>query len=98
MSDAHSLPSHWRYSRTPGILTLSDANTTIGYCRYDAAGEVEYLFVNPAFRRRGVATLLLNEVAAETGAALRFQPPLSPLGKALIAAWEVHRRRRETPP
>jgi len=92
VADSRGLPPHWRYSRTPGILTLSDANTTIGYCRYDAAGEVEYLFVNPAFRRRGVATLLLNEVAAETGAAL------SPLGKALIAAWEAHRSPPETLP
>lgn len=88
MNPDSGIPAAWRFSRTPGILTLSDANTTIGYCRYDASGEVEYLFVNAAFRRRGVATRLLDEVAAETGAALRFQPPISPLGQSLIAAWE----------
>jgi GNAT superfamily N-acetyltransferase len=82
------LPEEWRFNTTPGILTLTDANTTIGYCRYDAQGEIEYLFVNPAFRRQGVATALLRRVLQETGIPLRFQDPLSPLGKALVSAWE----------
>jgi len=83
-----ALPESWQFNATPGILTLTDANTTIGYCRYDPTGEVEYLFVNPAFRRRGVATALLRRVLRETGIPLRFQGPLSPLGKALVSAWE----------
>lgn len=82
------LPADWRFNTTPGILTLIDANTTIGYCRYDASGEIEYLFVNAAFRRRGVATALLSRVLEETGIPLRFQDPLSPLGQALVSAWE----------
>lgn len=82
------LPEGWQFNTTPGILTLTDANTTIGYCRYDGSGEIEYLFVNPSFRRQGVATALLERVLQETGIPLKFQPPLSPLGQALVLAWE----------
>jgi len=42
-----------RVNHTSGIVTITDVYTTIGYCRYDPTGEVEYLFVSPAFRRRG---------------------------------------------
>lgn len=30
-----------RVDHTPGIITITDANTTIGYCRYDESGEIE---------------------------------------------------------
>ncbi len=81
------LDPNWKISHTPGIITLTDANTTLGYCRYNEEGEVEYLFVNAAFRRRGIARELLRLVEAEVGRSLRFQPPLSPLGKALEEAY-----------
>ena len=42
-----------RINHPPGILTLTDVNTTIGYCRYNPDGEVEYIFVHPARRRQG---------------------------------------------
>lgn len=77
----------WKISHTPGIITLTDANTTLGYCRYNDEGEVEYLFVNASFRRRGIARELLRLVEAEVGHSLRFQPPLSPLGRALEEAY-----------
>lgn len=77
----------WKVSHTPGIITLTDANTTLGYCRYDDNGEVEYLFVNAAFRRRGIARALLRLVEETVGCTLRFQPPLSPLGRALEQAY-----------
>lgn len=74
---------------SPGILTLSDANTTIAYCRYAPDGEVEYIFVNPQFRRRGYARRMLDRVQAETGRPPRFQPPISPLGRHLQQAYEA---------
>jgi len=82
----------WKISHTPGIVTLTDANTTLGYCRYDDRGEVEYLFVNAAFRRRGIARELLRLVEATVGCKPRFLPPLSPLGRALEQAYlaEAH--------
>ena len=38
------LPDGLRVRHEAGIITLCDANTTIGYCRYAEDGEVEYLF------------------------------------------------------
>jgi len=70
-------------SGTPGILLLSNANTTIGYCRYTPDGEVEYIFVHPQYRRQGHARHMLARVEAMTGRRLRFQPPVSPLGSML---------------
>lgn len=73
-----------------GIITITDANTTIAYCRYDGSGEIEYLFVSPPFRRRGYATRLLNLVAERLNTRLRFNPPISPLGRHVV---EAYRRR-----
>ena len=70
-------------NQTPGIVTIADANTTIGYCRYTDTGEVEYIFVNTAYRRRGFAKQLLGLVEASVQRRLRFQPPISPLGATL---------------
>ncbi len=75
-------------NRAPGILTLSNANTTIAYCRYDPSGDIEYLFVNPAFRRRGHARRLLAMVETETATTLRFNPPISPLGGYLLQSYK----------
>ena len=80
-------PATLRVFRDAGVISITDANTTIGYCRYDPAGEIEYLFVHPAHRRRGHALRMLKLVEAECGGPLRFQPPISPLGQRLIDAY-----------
>ena len=51
-----------RINHTSGVVTITDANTTIAYCRYEESGEIEYVFVNPPHRRKGYATLLLQIV------------------------------------
>ncbi len=84
-----------RISHTDGIITITDANTTIGYCRYDPSGAIEYLFVSPAFRRRGYAGLMLETVEARIGTTLRFSPPISPLGRHVVSAYS--RDRQATP-
>lgn len=71
-------------NHTPGIITITDANTTIGYCRYSDAGEIEYLFVGATQRRKGYAMQLLEAVQAHLQTTLRFQLPLSPLGRKLV--------------
>lgn len=43
-----------RVDHTPGIITMTDANTTIGYCRYDESGEIEYVFVSASHRRKAM--------------------------------------------
>ncbi|MDP1673239.1 MAG: GNAT family N-acetyltransferase [Burkholderiales bacterium] len=67
-----------------GILTITDANTTIGYCRHDGDGAIEYIFVHPAFRRQGHAKRMLALVRERVGKPLRLEPPISPLGSKLL--------------
>jgi GNAT superfamily N-acetyltransferase len=80
-----------RINHPPGILTLTDVNTTIGYCRYNPDGEVEYIFVHPARRRQGYAQYLLKLVEQSVHRPLSFQSPISPLGRALQSAYEAGR-------
>ena len=70
-----------------GIITLGDANTTAGYCRYAEDGEVEYLFVQSARRRQGLAMQMLRLVSERVNAPLRFRGPLSPSGQALVETY-----------
>ncbi len=48
-----SLRMELRINHADGIITIADANTTIGYCRYDECGAIEYL--SSARRFGGVA-------------------------------------------
>lgn len=70
-----------------GIITITNANTTIAYCRYDCSGEIEYLFVSAPFRRQGYAGRMLDLVEERLGTRLRFNPPISPLGRHVIDAY-----------
>jgi hypothetical protein len=38
-----------------GVITFKNINTTLGFVRYNEGAEVEYIFVNPMFRRQGLA-------------------------------------------
>jgi GNAT superfamily N-acetyltransferase len=63
-------------------IIIKNKNTTIGYARFDIDEMIlEYLFVNPGFRRRGIGSELL--IAAEKVAGNSLQPakPISPLGE-----------------
>ena len=67
-----------------GVFTLKNKNTTIGFVRFNELGEVEYIFVNPLFRRKNYASKLLKLVRNKTGKKLVFQPTISPLGEKLL--------------
>ena len=69
---------------TDGVFTLKNLNTTIGFVRFNKSGEVEYIFVNPIFRKKGIAKRLLKLVKNKTGQKIIFQKPISPLGKKLL--------------
>jgi hypothetical protein len=35
------------------FFTYKNENTTLGFVRFNEIGEVEYIFVNPIFRKKG---------------------------------------------
>ena len=67
-----------------GVITFKNTNTTLGFVRYNETAEVEYIFVNPKFRRQGLAKKLLNIVEEKTKIKTSPQDPISPLGKKLF--------------
>ena len=67
-----------------GVFTFKNENTTIGFVRFNEEGEVEYIFVNPIFRKQGLATKLLQLVKHKTGKEIILQEPISPLGSKLL--------------
>jgi GNAT superfamily N-acetyltransferase len=71
-------------SEIDGVITFKNKNTTIGFIRFNNKGEVEYIFVNPAFRKRGLAKELLKLTKEKIGKDLIPQKPISPLGKKLF--------------
>ena len=52
--------SDYEISETDGVITLKNKNTTIGFVHFNNKGEVEYIFVNLAFRKKGLAKKLLK--------------------------------------
>ena len=74
----------YEISRVDGVITFKNKNTTIGFIRFNDKGEVEYIFVNPAFRKQGVAKKLLKLTKEKLGKELIPQEPISPLGKKLF--------------
>ena len=76
--------SDFKITESDGVLTLKNSNTTIGFVRFNEDGEIEYIFVNPIFRKKGLAKKLLNLVKKKIGKKLIFQKPISPLGLKLL--------------
>ena len=74
----------YEISQTEGVITFKNKNTTIGFIRFNEKGEVEYIFVNPSFRKQGVAKKLLKLTKEKLGKELMPQEPISPLGKKLF--------------
>ena len=67
-----------------GVFTYKNENTTLGFVRFNENGEVEYIFVNPIFRKKGIAKKLLHLVKQKTGKEIILQEPISPLGSKLL--------------
>ncbi len=80
--------SNFEIKETDGVFTFKNENTTIGFVRFNEKGEVEYIFVNPIFRKKGFAKKLLKLVKNETGKEISFQKPISPLGSKLLMSLE----------
>ena len=80
--------SNYKLIETEDVYTLKNLNTTIGFVRFNIKGEIEYIFVNPIFRRKGVAKKLLKLVKDKTGKNIVLQKPISPLGHKLLKSLE----------
>ena len=76
--------NNYEISQVDGVITFKNKNTTIGFIRFNNKGEVEYIFVNPAFRKKGMAKKLLKLTREKLGKDLIPQEPISPLGKKLF--------------
>ena len=59
--------SNYKLDEADGVFTFKNENTTLGFVRFNDQGEVEYIFVNPIFRKKGIATRLLKLVKEKTG-------------------------------
>ena len=42
----------YKIVETDGVFTFKNMNTTIGFIRFKNNGKIEYIFVNPVFRKR----------------------------------------------
>ena len=73
---------------TDGVFTFKNENTTLGFVRFNNVGEVEYIFVNPLFRKKKLAKKLLRLVRKKTQKKIFFQKPISPLGSKLLKSIE----------
>ena len=76
--------SNYELVESDGVYTLKNLNTTIGFVRFNENGEIEYIFVNPIFRKKGLAKKLLKLVKEKTGKEILLQEPISPLGSKLL--------------
>jgi len=76
--------SDYDISLSDGVVTFKNINTTIGFVRYNHDAEVEYIFVNPIFRRKGLAKKLLQIIEEKTKIKPKPQDPVSPLGEKLF--------------
>ena len=74
----------YEISEVEGVITFKNKNTTIGFIRFNDKGVVEYIFVNPSFRKQGLAKKLLKLTSSKIGKKLIPQKPISPLGKKLF--------------
>ena len=76
--------TNYAVNLSDGVITFININTTLGFVRYNTEAEVEYIFVNPMFRRQGLAKKLLSIVEKKTKIKPTPQDPISPLGKKLF--------------
>ena len=84
----NNLKNNYEISQVDGVITFKNKNTTIGFIRFNQNGEVEYIFVNPIFRKKNLAKKLLKLVKEKTHKKIIFQKPISPLGSKLLKSIE----------
>ena len=78
------IKERFEVNQIDGVITFKNKNTTIGFIRFNNNGEIEYIFVNPSYRKKGIAKKLLKLTKEKLGRDLKPQEPISPLGKKLF--------------
>jgi GNAT superfamily N-acetyltransferase len=76
--------SKYKLVESDDVFTFKNENTTVGFVRFNVKAEVEYIFVNPIFRKQGLAKKLLKLIKDKTGKEITLQAPISPLGLKLL--------------
>jgi hypothetical protein len=76
--------TNYEIDLTDDVITFKNINTTLGFVRFNKRAEVEYIFINPMFRRKGLAKKLLSIVEKKTRLKPTPQEPISPLGEKLF--------------
>jgi GNAT superfamily N-acetyltransferase len=52
--------SDYKLDESDGVFTYKNKNTTLGFVRFNEKGEVEYIFVNPIFRKKGIGNKVVK--------------------------------------
>jgi GNAT superfamily N-acetyltransferase len=90
-----NMDKHWQCGNghriTPHVyedsIVLRNANTTVGYATFSKAdASLDYIFVNPSFRRQGLGRQLVALCEKECGAKLAPASPISPIGQLFFSA------------
>ncbi len=71
-----------QFIHEPGHLLLKDENSTWAYCLYAETGGLDYIFVHPMRRGKGLGRFLINQLASITGQDIFPATPLSAKGRA----------------
>jgi GNAT superfamily N-acetyltransferase len=70
-------------------VTISNKNTTLGYARFSRNFNIiEYIFVHPTFRRKGLGAMMLRRISEELGCRPVPAPPLSKMGEQFFKAMQ----------
>jgi ribosomal protein S18 acetylase RimI-like enzyme len=68
-------------------IVLRNANKMVGYATFSKAdASLDYICINPAFRREGLGRQLVALYEKECGAKLAPAPPISTIGQLFFSA------------
>jgi len=76
--------TNYDISFSGAVITFKNINTKLDFIRYNKEAEVECIFVNLIFRRKGLAKKLLQIVEEKIMTKPKPQDPISPLGEKLF--------------
>jgi putative acetyltransferase len=96
-------PARWRERLAGLLIIIAEVNGQLaGFCGYDGMGQIDFLYVDHRFQRRGVATALYRHVETEmralkigrlfTEASITARPFFERMGFAVIRKQSVQIR------